>query len=87
MVSAPAEGDLVEASADGDSKRERSRLGCADVPGFKVGSMGDAPKRREATMEGERKDSIEIRPWKTEWRHEETGEQRRVALNVRDGLR
>ena len=38
-------------------------------------------------MEGERKDSIEIRPWKTEWRHKGTDEQRRVALDVRDVLR
>lgn len=28
-------------------------------------------------MEGERKDSIEIRPRKTEWRHKGTDEQRR----------
>lgn len=26
-------------------------------------------------MEGERKDSIEIRPWETEWRHTRTDEQ------------
>lgn len=52
----------MEESTDGESKRESSGVWCADEAGLRAGSMGDAGKRMEATMEVEDGQSIEIRP-------------------------
>lgn len=48
--------------SEGESYRGRSEVWCADEADLRAGSMGDAGYRMDATMKGDYKESIEIRP-------------------------
>lgn len=73
-------GDGSAGGSDGESKPFSSEVECADVAGFRAGSMGAARARREATMEDEDRNGSKS----GQDRIKGTGDTKRVAEDGAD---